>query len=47
MQQHFSVILCGLDIKTRQKLSILSTTTLADENLGMDFSSSAAAHVKG
>lgn len=42
MQQHFSLILYGLDIKTRQKLSMLSTTALVQENsdcykAGMDF----------
>lgn len=42
MQQHFSLILCGLDIKTRQKLSMLSTTALVQDNsdhykTGMDF----------
>lgn len=42
MQQHFSLILYGLDIKTRQKLSVLSTTALVQENsdsykTGMDF----------
>lgn len=31
-QQHFSLIHCGLDIKTRQELSMLSTIALVHEN---------------